>query len=62
MDDFSYEVAPRSQSLGGGWRLRLFADGVEMGGGSYEPGEEAYSDALGEGDSWVASRGSHGSV
>lgn len=30
---FSYEITPRPNDLGGGWRLRLLQDGVEMGAG-----------------------------
>lgn len=29
----SYEIAPRSSDLGGGWTLTLFEDGQEAGGG-----------------------------
>ncbi len=30
-----YEVLPRAPEVGGGWRLRLLQDGVEVGGGVY---------------------------
>ncbi len=31
----SYEINPRPTELGGGWRLRLFEDGEEVGGGVF---------------------------
>lgn len=57
----AYEVNPRSQELGGGWNLKLFEDGEEMGGGVFPPVpnteepdfDEAYQDALNEGEDWV---------
>lgn len=55
-DVFFYEVQPRPEAVGGGWRLRLLEDGEEVGGGVFEPGDEAYSDALAEGEDWLASR------
>jgi hypothetical protein len=42
---FSYEITSRRDNLGGGWRLRLLEDGVEVGGdifpleGASEPPE-----------------------
>ena len=30
-----YEITPRPAELGGGWRLRLFEDGEEVGGGVF---------------------------
>lgn len=59
-----YEIEPRPDRLGGGWRLRLIEDGVELGGGVFpleeyadekEPEKAAYSDAQAEGESWLAS-------
>jgi hypothetical protein len=35
------------------WRLRLYEDEVEMGGGRYE-GDEGYNDAVEEGENWIA--------
>lgn len=32
---YEYKVVPRSAGLGGGWRLQLFEDGVEVGGGVF---------------------------
>ena len=32
---YSYEINLRSVELGGGWRLGLFEDGEEMGGGVF---------------------------
>jgi len=51
-----YEIEPRPDKLGGGWRLRLIEDGVELGGGVFplaeyadekEPEKAAYSDGVG---------------
>ncbi len=33
--EYTYEVLPRSAELGGGYRLQLFEDGVEVGGGVF---------------------------
>jgi hypothetical protein len=46
--DYSYEINPRPVELGGGWRLRLLEDGVEVGGGVFPPvrGIEDASEAL----------------
>ncbi len=41
---FSYEILPRPVDLGGGWRLRLLEDGVEVGGGVFPPSEFADSE------------------
>jgi hypothetical protein len=38
--DYSYEISPRPVELGGGWRLRLFEDGQEVGGGVFPPVED----------------------
>ncbi len=35
MVDYGYEIIPRPADLGGGWRLRLLEDGVEVGGGVF---------------------------
>jgi hypothetical protein len=46
---FEYEITPRPVDLGGGWRLRLLEDGVEVGGGVFPPdgeGEDANQDAF----------------
>ena len=64
---FSYEITPRPVELGGGWRLRLLEDGVEVGGGVFPPegGSEttvkdalqaAYEDAESEAYAWLDSR------
>ena len=45
---YSYEITPRPDELGGGWRLRLLEDGVEVGGGVFPPDDasETPKDAL----------------
>lgn len=52
-NDHSYEINPRASTLGGGWSLRLFSHGVEMGGGVYV--DDDYDAATAEGEEWVAS-------
>ena len=64
---FSYEITLHPVELGGGWRLRLLEDGVEVGGGVFPPdgGSEttmedalqaAYDDAESEAYAWLDSR------
>ncbi len=64
---FSYEITPRPDSLGGGWRLRLLEDGVEVGGGVFPPVtadfddekaalQAAFDDAESEAYAWLDSR------
>lgn len=63
---FSYEIKPRTDDLGGGWRLHLLENGVEMGGGVFPPVEgiedaeqakqAAYNDALEEACHWLETR------
>jgi len=57
----TYEVKPRSEKLGGGWTLKLYDDGLELGGGIFPPMpntddpefDEAYQDAIDEGEQWI---------
>lgn len=64
----TYQIAPRPPELGGGWSLKLFEDGEEMGGGVFPPVpkkrgvivlfegtdfDEAYQDAIEEGEDWM---------
>ena len=64
---FSYEITPRQDNLGGGWRLRLLEDGVEVGGGVFPLGDAseaqketalqaAFDDAEDEAYAWLDSR------
>lgn len=64
---YSYEILPRPDHLGGGWRLRLLEDGQEVGGGVFPPVEEeggtredaladAFADAEAEAYDWLDSR------
>ena len=41
---FSYEITPRPVELGGGWRLRLMEDDVEVGGGVFPPVKDDFED------------------
>ena len=57
----TYQIDPRHAELGGGWNLKLFEGAEEMGGGVFPPVpnteepdfDEAYQDALDEGESWI---------
>jgi hypothetical protein len=49
---YSYEIDPRPAELGGGWRLRLMEDDIEVGGGVFPD----YDDALAEASVWLATR------
>lgn len=33
--EYTYDILPRPDHLGGGWRLRLLQDGEEVGGGIF---------------------------
>jgi hypothetical protein len=65
---YTYDITPRSAELGGGWRLQLLEDGVEVGGGVFPPVETgsqnpkdaiqaAFDDAEAEAYAWLDSRG-----
>lgn len=64
MTEFSYQIEPRPAALGGGWRLRLFEDAEEVGGGVFpvpeggkaEAVEAAYKDAVCEAALWMIAR------
>lgn len=52
----SFEVDPRSEAVGGGWKLTLYEDKEEMGGGVFEAGDEGYAAAYAEGFEWQYKR------
>lgn len=64
--DYSYEINPRPDELGGGWRLRLLEDSEEVGGGVFPPVDDiedakeaqqaAFDDAESEAYAWLDSR------
>ena len=64
MTEFSYQIESRPVSLGGGWRLRLFEGGEEVGGGVFpvpeggpaEAVQAAYQDAVCEASLWMIAR------
>lgn len=59
MTEYSYQIDPRPETLGGGYRLRLLCDGVEVGGGVFPADAshaDAYEEALAEASAWLASR------
>lgn len=64
---YAYEILPRPDHLGGGWRLRLLENGQEVGGGVFPPVEgagisredalaDAFADAEAEAYDWLDSR------
>ena len=63
---FTYEIIPRAVELGGGWRLRLLENSVEVGGGVFPPRNEfedaekalqaAHEDAEWEAYVWLESQ------
>ena len=60
-----FEISPRPPEAGGGWRLQLFLNDLEVGGGVYPPDENfldqqlatdaAHEYAYEEGAAWVES-------
>lgn len=64
MDKYRYEIQPRAEALGGGWRLLCFESDIEVMGGvfpcsegeSEEAKNEAYSEALAQANEWLESR------
>lgn len=53
---YSYEITPRPDTVGGGWRLKLLEDGEEVSGGAFPPGDDGYEEALAEADEWLSTR------
>lgn len=60
----NYRIDPRPTELGGGWKLLLIEDEIEVGGGVFQPvGDQedaeqiAYDAALTEASLWLATRG-----
>jgi len=54
MSEYRYQIEPRPETLGGGWRLRLFVDTEEVGGGVFQ--EDEYEDAVDTANEWLSSR------
>lgn len=60
----NYEIKARPLSVGGGWKLTLFEDGQEAGGGVFPVDEagshralfEAYGQAQDQGEAWIGAR------
>jgi hypothetical protein len=48
----SFEVVPRPDEVGGGWRLTLYEGKEEMGGGVFPAGDDGQEDAYREGFNW----------
>ena len=53
---YSFEVSPRPDAVGGGWKLTLYEGKEEMGGGVFPPGDDAYSEAYQQGFDWQYQR------
>lgn len=53
---YTFEIKPRPEDLGGGWKLSLLEDGEEVGGGIFEAGDDGYADAYNEGEEWIQTR------
>lgn len=55
---YSFEIEPRPEALGGGWRLRLLHGSEEIGGGVFPAGEgdDGYQEAYETGLEWVETR------
>lgn len=61
---YSYMITPRDASVGGGWSLKLFEQGLEVGGGAFaafegEDEAQIYLDAMDEGESWLLAKAEH---
>jgi len=59
---FGYTITPRAECVGGGWRLQLMESGQVVGGAVHPVAEdvtsdEAYQEALDDGEAWLLSRG-----
>lgn len=48
----TYEVEPRPEILGGGWRVRLLEDSEEVGGGVFD----CFDDAQELAEDWISTR------
>lgn len=60
--EISWEMTPRAKSIGGGWRLSLLEDGVEVGGGVFPAVacEFPFDEAMQVVDEWLSAvRGDH---
>lgn len=65
-NEYKYKIDQRGLEVGGGWRLKLFENDIDVGGGVFPLAEytfagenadvEAYNDALAEATRWLASR------
>jgi len=45
----SYQI---TAEVDGGWKLALFENGQEVGGGAFPPGEAGHTQAIVTGESW----------
>lgn len=51
----TFEITPRSEAVGGGWRMQVFdQDGVEIAGGVFPAGDAGYCDACDEAETTIA--------
>jgi len=50
----TFEISERPASVGGGWKMQLFEDGLEVGGGLFPAGDDGYCDAYETASQWLA--------
>jgi hypothetical protein len=48
----SYQINPCPVEGGSGWKLTLFENGQEVGGGIFPPGNAGHATAMETGESW----------
>lgn len=65
MSVYTYEITERPSDVGGGWRLKLLHDGVEVGGAIHPAADiehhiDGYNDLLDEAHAWLESRSDKG--
>jgi hypothetical protein len=53
---YRFLLTPRSEALGGGWKVVLMEGDIEAGGGVFPPGDDGYCEALEFGECWVADK------
>ncbi len=62
MTNYSYKLTERPPELGGGWRLRLFENKTEVGGGVFEHCKDAEGidwakrEAEQDGEDWLRTK------
>jgi hypothetical protein len=52
-----FEINLCALDLGGGWKLALYEDEVEVSGGVFPAGVDGYCNALDQGENWLSAAG-----